>query len=102
MKKIKRNFMVDYYLSWTYGVSISQIREDLDALEKLGVTSIDIEAYSDYGSPCVSIEAIANRLETDDEYLERLIKEEKIADEIKQRELKQLELLSAKYKINQK
>lgn len=100
LDKIKRNFKVDYYFDWTYGVTITQIREDLDALEKLGVTSIDMDTMDNYGSISISIEAISNRLETDEEYFERKKKEDEFADKLKQAELKQLEILQNKYKSN--
>jgi len=98
--KIKRNFNVDYYFDWTYDVTIEKIRKDLDELEKLGVTSIEIEAEECYGSYSVSIKAIANRLETNEEYLERKKKEKEYSDRIKQMELKQLETLQNKYKTS--
>ena len=95
--KIKRNFNVDYHFDWLYGIEISKIREDLDKLEKLGATSIEIEVGEYYDSPSISIQAISNRLETDEEYSARKKREEDYLSKIKQQELRQLEILSAKY-----
>lgn len=97
MAKIKRNFKINYSLDWTYGVSISKIKEDLEAIEKLGATSIEIQAYDDYGSSCVEIYALSNRLETDDECAERIKIENERQEQAKQYELKQLEQLKQKY-----
>lgn len=97
MEKKIRDFELDYYLSWTYGIEISRLREDLDALEKLGATSIDIESYSDYGSPSVSIKAIARRMETDKECLERTNKEADARKKAEEFELRQFNALKLKY-----
>ncbi len=98
MKKITRNFKVNYNLDWTYGIEIARLREDLDELEKLGATHIEIEAYNNYDCACVDIDAYANRLETDEEYTERINKENKRKEDIERRELEQLQKLQEKYK----
>lgn len=72
MEKIIRNFKVDYSLDWTYGIEISKLRADLNELEKLGATHVEIEPYNSYDSAYVDIDAYANRLETDEECKERL------------------------------
>ena len=90
---------VDFYISWAYGIEISQIRKDLDALEALGATHVDIEVNSYYDSHSISIEAFAERLETDEEFTLRM---EQIAERdnlIKERELAELERLQAKYNL---
>ena len=73
-KKQIRDFPVPFNFNWEYGVSIKQIREDLDELEKLGVTRIDIQTYEKYGDSYINIEAFSNREETDLEQQERLNK----------------------------
>jgi len=98
MKKQVRNFKVDFNFDWTYGVEISKLREDLDALEKLGVTSIDIEPESSYDCDYVGIEAYCNRIETDEEYTERINEQKRREDELKRRDLEQLQRLQEKYK----
>lgn len=84
--------------NWTYGVTIAQIREDLDKFEKLGVTEINIESEEEYGSAYVKIEAIVERLETDEEFNIRNEKEKKRKLDIEAMELAQLSRLKAKYK----
>ena len=97
-KKQIRDFPVPFNFNWEYGVSIKQIREDLDELEKLGVTRIDIETYEEYGDSYISIEAVSNRKETDLEQQERLNKLKAIQERQKRHELQQLEILQNKYK----
>ena len=72
MEKQIRKFKVNFDFDWTYGVQIKKLKEDLETLEKLGVTEIEIEAEDNWGSPSVTIEAFAERLETDEEFKERL------------------------------
>jgi hypothetical protein len=97
MEKIKRDFKIDYSLDWTYGVDISKIREDLDIIEKLGATRVDIESDESYGSSYVVINAIASRIETDQECKDRLDELKKRQESQKELELKQLETLKRKY-----
>jgi hypothetical protein len=97
-QRVKRNFKVDYNLDWAYSVKISQLREDLDALEKLGVTHVDIEASERYGCAYLDIEAFATRMETEEECKERLSELKRRDDEIKRRDLEQLQKLQDKYK----
>ena len=98
-KKV-RKFKVDYIFDWTYGVTIEELRKDLDELEKLGVEEIYIQAEEDYGSSSfVSIEAFIKREETDEEFQKRVNEETRKLEEIKQRELQQLEQLKLKYGI---
>jgi hypothetical protein len=97
MGKITRNFEVNYSLEWIYGVEISQIKKDIEELEKLGATHVEIEIEYYYGDPYVEIKALSNRLETDEEYQQRIDEQNKRQEEIKRRELEQLEKLKSKY-----
>lgn len=103
MEKIKKKFKVDYVLAWTYGIEINKLREDLDALEKLGATHIDIEPYNvDVYEPyndCayVDIEAKCERFETDQEFENRVAQLKSLEQTTKNRELEQLEKLKLKY-----
>ena len=97
MEKQVLDFEIPFSFDWTYGVEISKIREDLDALEKLGATRIDIETSSFYDSLSVDIKAYVSREETDEEYKRRLEKETQRQNEIKLRELEMLERLKNKY-----
>lgn len=89
MEKQLLKVRVNYSLDWVYGVSIKQMRKDLDELEKLGVKEVDIEPCDSYGSPSISIEAHIERLETDEEYKARV---ERYNIECKTKEAKELEL----------
>jgi len=97
MEKLKRTFKVDYYLDWEYGVEISKLREDLDAIEKLGATHVEIDSSISYDCAYTTIEAISERIETDEEQKERLDKEQRRKDDIERRELEQLNKLKEKY-----
>lgn len=74
--KITKRSPVDFYFNWGFRMSIAKLREDLDELEELGATHVDIETEISFGDPELKIQAIHERLETDEEYTKRL-KEEK-------------------------
>ena len=97
VEKEVRRFKIDFDFNWTYGVEIKKLKEDLDTLEKMGVTGIEIETEENWGNVSITIEAYINRLETDDEYKTRIDTENKRQEEIKRRELEQLEKLKSKY-----
>ena len=99
MEKITRSFKVDFYLEWTYGVKLSKLKEDINELEKLGVTDIEIESVDAFGGSTINIQAFINRLETDEEFNDRINKEQNIKDAIEKRELEQLAKLKLKYNI---
>jgi hypothetical protein len=96
MEKITRSFEVEYSLEWKYGVEISQIKKDIEELEKLGATHVEID-ICEYDDSYIGIKALSNRLETDDEYQQRIDEQNKRQERIKRRELKQLEELKSKY-----
>jgi len=98
-KIIKAKVGFDFH--WTYGIELKKIKEDLETLEKLGVTEIDIKVDDDYGCHFVSIEAFVERLETDEEFDKRIVFEKKQKEEITLREMAQLERLKKKYQNNQ-
>lgn len=97
MGKKVRNFEIEKDLDWTYGIEIKRLREELDRLEKKGATHIEIKPYSYYDSACVDIHAYANRIETDEEFKERIEKEQARKKEIEEREIEQLKKLQEKY-----
>ena len=96
MNKIVRNFDIDYNLNWDYGIEISKIREDLDALEKLGATHVQIDSGISFDCPYVEIYAFSQRLETDKEYNDRIFEINRREEEQRRREIEQLERLKAK------
>ena len=97
MEKEIRVFEVDYSLDWEYSVEISKIRADLDAIEALGATHVEIEASLSYDCAFVTIEPVSEHLETDEEFKARVEEVEQRESEIKRRELEQLEKLKSKY-----
>lgn len=101
MKNIKREDIY-CYVDWiNYAKPISEIRKDLDDLEKKGITHIEITTGTDWDSgTVVGIKTFYNRLETDDEYNERVRIENARLERIKKEELRQLEILKAKYENN--
>ena len=97
MEKLKKHIKVDFSFNWTYGVEITKLREDLDALEKLGATHVSIESYEDYGCSYIDIEAKCERFETDQE-LENRINELKRREQMtKDREVAEFQKLKLKY-----
>ncbi len=99
MKKQTKKFEVPFNFDWTYGVTIEKLRKDLDELEKLGVEEIDIHVEEFWGCASVAIEAFIEREETDEEFEERTNKEKQDQEEIKRKELQQLEQLKLKYGV---
>jgi hypothetical protein len=99
MNKQVRDFKIEHSLDWEYGVSIEQIEEDIKKLKSLGVTRIEIEAYNSYDCAYLSIETLQNRLETDDEYKDRIGKVKYREEAEKKRDLEQLARLKEKYKM---
>ena len=98
MEKKERDFKIEYSLDWTYGgVEIAQLKKDIDELEKLGATHIDIEHGVSYDCSYVEIDAICRRIETDQEFEQRKKEVEARQEQNKQRELRQLEELKSKY-----
>jgi hypothetical protein len=99
MKKKLRIFDVEYNLNWIYSVSIEQIKKDLIALEKMGATHISIDPYEQFGEVDAHIEAEARRLETDEEYNERILEEQERALINKQQDLKMFYHIKEKYSL---
>ncbi len=99
MEKQEKDFKIPYPLNWTYGIQISKLRADLDEVEKLGATHIEIEHGESYGCSYVNIDAISRRIETDEEFNERANKALQLQEEHKLRELQELERLRTKYAL---
>tara|TARA_R110000851_G_scaffold280281_1_gene433594 strand:+ start:1982 stop:2281 length:300 start_codon:yes stop_codon:yes gene_type:complete len=98
MKKQVRRFEVKFDFDWEDGVEISKIREDLNALEKLGATHVGIDPYVNYDCASVSFDGYVNRQETDEEYLKRTTEQLDRESRTKQRDLAELKRLKDKYK----
>lgn len=97
MEKQERDFKINYPLDWTYGVSIEQLKKDIEEIEKLGATHVNIEHGISYDCSYVDIDVICRRIETDEEFEQRKKEDEAIQERRRQRELKQLAELKAKY-----
>ncbi len=97
-KKIKRE-IIPFDFDWTYGIEISKLKEDLNTIEALGATTIEIEPYDNYGSACVKIQAFFEREETDEECRWRVKEVEIEKERQKQYDLMQLERIKAKYNL---
>jgi len=94
-KKIKAFKIKD--LDWGYSIEISRLREDLAEIEKLGATHINIESSVFYDCAELTIEAISERIETDEEFDYRLNSIKKQEDFLRQKELEKLQELKLKY-----
>jgi hypothetical protein len=102
MEKEIRKFPVDYRFQWDDEAPISEIRKDLDTLEKLGATEIDMYVYYVDDYPVVRMEAFSSRLETDEECSARTASEKVRLEEVKQLELAKMYAIKEKYGIEWK
>ena len=93
MKKQKVNVEADYDLHWENGVDLDVLEKDIKELRKLGVSRVDIYAYTSYNEEYVSIRPMIERLENDEEFQNRINK-----DNLKKKqELEMLKWLKEKY-----
>tara|TARA_R110002012_G_scaffold154093_2_gene314332 strand:+ start:1050 stop:1349 length:300 start_codon:yes stop_codon:yes gene_type:complete len=97
MEKQERDFKIEYSLDWIYGIKISRIKKDIEELEKLGATHIDIEHGGSYDCSYVEIDAVCRRIETDEEFEKRKKEVEARQEHDTRRELEQLAKLKLKY-----
>lgn len=98
--RINKVIDTGYSFDWECATSISKIREDIDEMEKRGITHINIE-LSQYYLDCysISMKAEIHRLETDEEYEERTICEAYKLKTNEARELAEYERLKKKFGI---
>jgi hypothetical protein len=97
MEKQEQDFKLNYSLDWTYEVKISQLKKDIEEIEKLGATHVNIQPDVSYDCPITRIDAICRRIETDEEFELRKKEFEAHQEQNRQRELKQLAQLKSKY-----
>lgn len=57
MNKREIKYNIPYELYWEDGIEISKLRANLDSVEKLGATHIDINSIQSYGDCYVDINA---------------------------------------------
>ena len=90
---MKKRIEINYPLNWIYnfrGTPINQIREDLDELERLGATHVDIYSQKEDELDDESftlIRAIMERDETEEEYIETLEKHKEYLNRIRTLEI---------------
>lgn len=99
MEKQKKDIKLNYPLDWTYGVLIEKLKKDIEEIEKLGATHVNIEPDIRYDCPYVEIDVICRRIETDEEFEQRKKEVEARQEQYRQQELKQLAELKAKYEL---
>ena len=92
-------FEIDYNLHWEFGCEIDQIRKDLDEIEKLGATHVMIDSDISYDMSYVTIIAVSEREETDEENKTRLKELQDRLDLQKKRDLETIEILKQKYNV---
>ena len=97
MEKQEIDFKLAYPLDWTCEVEISQLKKDIEELEKLGATHVSVDHGISYDCSYVTIDAICRRIETDEEFEKRKNEYEARQAETKRRELKYLEEIKSKY-----
>tara|TARA_R110002012_G_C11216441_1_gene561992 strand:- start:76 stop:378 length:303 start_codon:yes stop_codon:yes gene_type:complete len=96
-KKIEKEFKIEYDFDWEWGISIEDIRKDLDELEKLGATHINLESQESWGCASLDQKAVCTRMETDEEFKERIDKYNARQEKFKQSEMITLKRLQDKY-----
>lgn len=93
MKKKLINEHIKFELNWTCGVSLEQIKKDVEELEKLGATQVDITL--DYDT--IKIDAYKERKETEKEFRERIRNEKEHAEYIEKLQRAEYEKLKSKF-----
>ena len=96
MKKAMIKEIVNFEFNWTYGVEIKKLKSDLEELEKLGATTIDIELDESYGNTSIKIEAFLEREETEKECKIRIDNFNRYIENTVRRELEEYERLKLK------
>lgn len=99
MEKKQVDLNVPYDIHWfNYtAVPIDIVKRDMNTLEQLGCTHIQITAHENFGCLSVEILPICRRFETDEEFKKRCQQEENRLKEIEQREKSELDRLKRKY-----
>ncbi len=103
MEKMIRHFPIPFSFDWSGETEISKLKTEIAELENLGVTHICIDVEdSDEVYSLVTFKAMAPRLETDEEYEERInleMRQKKIKENVKKMEIEQYNLIKEKYNL---
>ena len=97
MEKQIKQIEVRYPLVWNGLTEISEIKKDLEEINKMGATHVEIEAFEEWGDTYIKTRAICEREETDEEFEGRKFQEKLKAEREQQRELALLNELKLKY-----
>jgi hypothetical protein len=97
MEKQIKHIDIPYSLEWMYNGEISKIKKDIEELEKLGATHVDITTHYEYGDTFIEINACIKRLENDKEFTERQEKIKEKNCKIEQDEKNLFMYLKSKY-----
>ena len=89
---MKKTIDIDYKIEWSYGVTLSKIKKDVEELEKLGATHLNIENYG-----YIEYNPICEREETKEEEEKRIEQKRIYEEEQRERELYLLKQLKLKY-----
>jgi hypothetical protein len=96
MEKQKLKKEINYNFNWS-DATIGEIRKNLDKMESLGVTNIEISYHGAWES--LEYECYSVREETDKEQESRLRQEKAIAELQKENELRQYNRIKTKYNL---
>ena len=91
--------IIRHHIGWEYEVPLSLIKEDIEELEKLGVTHLNIEIETHYEDSEIVITPLKQREETELEMKARIEKEQNEVSVEKQRAIEQIEALKQKFNI---
>ena len=93
-KKIKEE--IDHYIYWD-NISLEDLKANIAELENIGITHVSIETRDKFGYETLTVTPLKERLETDEEYKKRKEIEKMKFETQRQKELRQLKELKAKY-----
>lgn len=98
MRKVYVRNKIKFSLDWDGTSTISKLREDLDAIEKLGETSVEIGIDWEYdGESYLKITPIEIRPETKEERRDRLNKAKRLQEDRDKRDLELFKKLKLKF-----
>jgi hypothetical protein len=80
-----------------FTMNIDDLINCLQEAKNKGAENISVEATEEYGCAYINLSFTQERMETDNEFAIRVNKENKKQEDIKRRELEQLEKLKSKY-----
>ena len=67
--------IIDYPFDWEFGTKIEDVKDDIEKMEDLGATHIEIEMFEKWGDTYIKFIAYKRRFETDEEEQKRELNE---------------------------